>query len=111
MHTKELFFNEGLFQKSCPVDTPKQFDYKVSSDITLSVYLKDEWLYFKASDRAGSVNIYSEGLRIVKFKDFTHALHFDKLKGNQLPLLVDDTITFAVDFTWTSCVCAKYLQL
>jgi hypothetical protein len=104
---QQYFFTENLLAKFCPAETPKVLRYQVTPEITLSVYIKEEWIYLKANNGLGRVNLYRKGLRLANFKDFTHVIPISSLNDNSLSLIIDNQISFEVGLAVINCTCVN----
>jgi len=105
---EQYFLTEDLLAKFCPTETPKVLTYQVRPDVMLTAYLKEEWIYLKASNGLGKVNLYAKGLRLADFKDYSHVLPISSLKGQVLPLTIDSKIAFDMEFSIINCTCIDY---
>jgi hypothetical protein len=102
---QRYFLTEDLIAKFCPAETPKVLSYQVTPEIMLSVYQKEEWVYLKANNNSGRVNLYAKGLRLADFKSFTHVMPLNSLRGDTLSLIIDGKINYEVNFTTINCTC------
>jgi len=105
---EQYFLTEDLLAKFCPAETPKVLTYQVRPDVTLTAYLKEEWIYLKASNGLAKVNLYAKGLRLANFKDYSHVLPVSSLKGQVLSLTIDNKIAFDMEFSIINCTCIDY---
>jgi hypothetical protein len=108
LSVKKHFFTEDLFFTYCPAETPEVFNYLLDNNVLLSISVANEWMYLKASSDHGVVTLYADGLRVVKFNAFTHALPLSALKNNTLSLLINNTVSVDLPFSWVSCTCVLY---
>lgn len=103
----QYFLTQDVLAKFCPAETPKALSYPVTENITLSLYLKDEWVYLKATDGLKQLTIYAPNMRIANVKNYTHVLPLSALSGDVLAVTIDKTIEYRANFTLIHCTCVR----